>query len=219
VVAKNRANGSRNPSLASPDAVTAADVLASRYVAYPVRDLVLATAADGVAAVVLTRNKQLCRKQPLAKLTGMGWATEGYELGERDLTRFAALEIAAKRAYEMVGITDPLNELDVAEIADLSAYHELMAYEAFQFCGTGEAGRLLTSGATAMGGTLPVNPSGGCLSAWPVFSAGLTRFVECCLQVSGRAEGRQVSGAKTALAHACAGYAGQNHAVMILQAV
>ena len=219
VVVKNRANGCRNPLLQNVVPVTAGEVLASRYLAYPVRELEIAPEADGTAALVLTTNKRLGKSErPGPRLTGMGWATDTYDPGERDLTRFAALEWAAKQAYQMSGISNPLNDLDVAEICDVSAWHELMAYEALQFCGPGEASGFLSSGATAAGGDLPVNRSGGCLSAWPVFSAGLTRFVECCLQLSGTAEQRQVPGAKIGLAHGCAGYAGQSHCVMILQA-
>jgi acetyl-CoA C-acetyltransferase len=219
VVAKNRENGRRNPLLEAPAAVTVDQVRASRYVAYPIRELEIAPEADGAAAVVLTARENLgSRKHPRPRLAGMGWATDQFELGERDLTRFSALEIATKQAYQTAGITDPLKQLDVAELCDASAYHELLACEALGFCGAGEASKLLKSGATATGGDLPVNPSGGCLSAYPVFSAGLTRFVECCLQVSGRAEQRQVAGAQTALAHGCTGYAGQSHCVMIVQA-
>jgi len=216
VVVKNRLGGVRNPSLDDAVSVTVDEVAASPYVSYPLRELEMPRQADGAAALVLTTNEQLGHSRP--RLSGIGWATDGYELGERDLTRFAALENAAQRAYRMAGISNPLRDLDVAEICDLTPDHELMAYEALGLCGPGEGSAFFRSGAPAVDGALPVNPSGGCLSAFPVFSAGLTRCVECCLQLSGRAEQRQAPGARTALAHGCTGYAGQSHCVMILQA-
>ncbi|MEO1994810.1 MAG: thiolase family protein [Planctomycetaceae bacterium] len=219
VVAKNRAHGCRNPLLSDPVALTAEDVLASRYVAFPVRELEMSPAADGLTALVLTRDQHLgSHNHPTPRLIGMGWATEIYDPGERDLTRFSALETAAKQAYQMAGVGDPRKDLDVAEICDVSAWHELMSYEALQFCRPGEASNFFRSGSTGMSGELPVNPSGGCLSAYPVFSAGMTRFVECCLQLSGRAGPRQIPGATTGLAHGCTGFAGQSHCVLICQA-
>lgn len=219
VVAKNRAHGCKNPLLPDTVAITADDVLASRYVAFPVRELEMSPAADGLTALVLTTDERLGgRARQAPRLIGMGWATDIYDPGERDLTRFAALEIAARQAYQMAGFGDPRDELDVAEICDVSAWHELMSYEALQFCRPGEASNFFRSGCTSVSGDLPVNPSGGCLSAYPVFSAGMTRFVECCLQLSGRAGPRQIPGATMGLAHGCTGYAGQSHCVLICQA-
>ncbi|MFH1091966.1 MAG: thiolase family protein, partial [Pseudomonadota bacterium] len=75
---------------------------------------------------------------------------------------------------------------------------------------------LIDQGVTEMGGDLPVNPSGGCLSAHAVMAAGLARLIEAALQVRGEAGGRQVPGVSTALAHGINGPCGQSHCVMIL---
>ena len=217
VAVKNRSHGRNNPLLDGVRAVELDEVLESPRVAYPLRTLEVAPEADGACALVLT-TEETARNMNMRPvyLRGMGWATDSYYLGERELWRFSALEIAARRAYEQAGIRDPVSALDLAEVCDVTAYHELMACEALGFCEPGAAGELARSGVTAMGGKLPVNPSGGCLSAYPVFSAGLTRIAEACLQLQGRAQGRQVKGARTAIAHGCAGYAGQSHAVFVL---
>jgi acetyl-CoA C-acetyltransferase len=67
-----------------------------------------------------------------------------------------------------------------------------------------------------MDGKLPVNPSGGCLSAHAVLVAGLARLIEASLQVRGDAGDRQVKGCKTALAHGINGPCGQSHCVMVV---
>ena len=211
VVLKNRANGRRNRLISGAAEVTAAEVRNSRYVAYPLRAIEVAPPADGACALVLTTEERARDlKQRPVYLRGMGWATETYYLGERDLTRFGALETAARRAYDMAGIGDPLSALDVAEVYDATAWHAMLAYEALGFCGPGE------SGAFAKSGRLETNPSGGCLSAYPVFSAGLTRAIEAYLQVSGRAGEHQVRNAGVALAHGATGMAGQSHAVFLV---
>ena len=217
VVVKNRAHGRNNPLVEEVRAVELQEVLASPYAAYPLRALEVAPEADGASALVLATEERArdLDARPVY-LRGMGWATESYYLGERELWRFAALERAARRAYEAAGIGDPAGAFDLAEVCDATAYHELLACEALGFCQPGAAVDLARSGTTAIGGRLPVNPSGGCLSAYPVFSAGLTRVAEACLQLQGRAGSRQVAGARTALAHGCAGYAGQSHAVFVL---
>jgi acetyl-CoA C-acetyltransferase len=116
----------------------------------------------------------------------------------------------------MAGIRDPLKEIDAAELYDVTSYHELMEYEALGFCAGGEGGRLMERGATSLGGELPVNPSGGMLSSNPYTAVGLFRVAEAALQVTGRAAGRQVPGAKVALAHGMSGICGQSNCVAIL---
>lgn len=217
VAVKNRSHGRNNPLLDGVRAVQLNEVLESPHIAYPLRKMEVAPEADGACALVLT-TEETARDMDIRPvyLRGMGWATEPYYLGERELWHFSALELASRRAYEQAGIRNPLGDLDLAEICDVTAYHELMACEALGFCEPGSAGELARSGVTTMGGKLPVNASGGCLSAYPVFSAGLTRIAEVCLQLQGRAEGRQIAGGRTAIAHGCAGYAGQSHTVFVL---
>ncbi len=217
IVAKNRANGGQNPAIENVAAVEIDEVLRSSYAAYPLRQLHIATPADGACALVLTTEERARDLPgPSVSLRGMGWAADSYYLGERDLSRFRALEIAAQRAYENAEITRPTEELDLAEVSEITAYHELLACEALGFCGQGEAGAFLDSGATQMDGRLPINPSGGCLSAHPVFCSGLTRIVEICLQLTRRASGHQIAGASLGLAHGCAGFAGQCHTAFVL---
>ncbi len=211
VVVKNRANGRKNKLIDAVTDVTLEQVLDSAYAAYPVRKLEIAPPADGVCALVLTTEERARDlKQTPVYLNGLGWATDSYYLGERDLTRFTALEKAAAQAYAAAGITDPAAQIDVAEVYDATAWHELLACEALGLCGPGEGG------ACALGSRVATNRSGGCLSAYPIFAAGLTRVIEAYLQAAGRAGDHQVSNARVALAQAAAGQAGQSHAVFLL---
>jgi acetyl-CoA C-acetyltransferase len=116
----------------------------------------------------------------------------------------------------MAGISHPSREIDVAEVYDAFSYMELMWYEGLGFCGRGEGGRLIDSGMTKMGGELPVNASGGVLSAHSVQVAGLARIAEAVLQLRGEAGKRQVLGARVAVAHGTGGICAQTHCVWVL---
>jgi acetyl-CoA C-acetyltransferase len=150
---------------------------------------------------------------------GVGWAVDGYELGAADLSHLPSLEAAAERAYRMAGVVSPVEELDVAEVHDITSYHELMAYEALRWAQPGGGARLLEEGVVGRGGKLPANPSGGVLSTNLHAGSGLLRVAEAVLQVTGRAGAHQVEGARTALAHglsAAAGPAAAGNCVVIL---
>lgn len=116
----------------------------------------------------------------------------------------------------MAGIDDPLKTIDVVELYDAFSYMEPLWLEGLGFCAPGHGMRILKDGITAMSGSLPVNPSGGVLSAHAVLVAGLVRIIEATIQLRGEAGERQVKGAKTALAHGINGPCGQSHCVWIL---
>ena len=98
------------------------------------------------------------------------------------------MRAAAKRAYEMAGIKNPLEEIQVAEVLEAFSYMEPLWLEGLGFCEPGTGHKLIDKGVTVMGGKLPVNPSGGALSANPVLVAGMARLIEAVLQVRGEAE-------------------------------
>jgi len=220
VVEKNRRQGVNNPYAHLRSAITRDEVLASKIVASPLRELDCRPESVGAVALVLSsedRAKRIASRW--ATVEGIGWATSSYYIGATDLWRLGALANAAQQAYGMAGIDDPLAELDVAEVHDMTSYHELMAYEGMGWAQEGSGGRLLEEGATSMEGRLPVNPSGGALSTNIGAGTGLARVAEAALQVTGRADGHQVE-ARTALAHGMSGLAGsigQTHGVVILR--
>jgi len=108
--------------------------------------------------------------------------------------------MAADAAYAEAGVGP--EDLDVVECQDTDAARELLAYEELRLCPPGGSGALLRDGATALGGRLPVNPSGGLLSKGePLGASALGQVVELVRQLRGACGPRQVDGARVALAH------------------
>jgi acetyl-CoA C-acetyltransferase len=183
----------------------------------PIKLLDASPISDGACAIIMARERTAKRrhKKPIW-IKGVGHCADAYHLGDRDLAEVDALASAAKRAYNMAGIRSPLKQIHVAEVYDAFSYMELMWMEGLGFCDRGKAGAMVDSGLTEMNGALPVNPSGGVLSAHAVQVAGLARIAETVLQLRVEAGGRQVDGASTALAHGIEGACGQGHCVFIL---
>jgi acetyl-CoA C-acetyltransferase len=217
VAVKNRGNGMNNPLAQEPMELTVEDVLHSRLLASPIHQLDAKPISDGACAMILAPEKRAKKltKKPVWIL-GASNCYEAHYLGDRDLADCAALTQAARKAYKMAGIRNPLREIDVAEISEEFTYQELLWTEGLGFCDRGQGGRLLDSGKTRLGGKLPVNPSGGLLSGVPNGVAGMARAAEAVLQLRGKAGKRQVPGARIALAHGITGICGQHQAVMIL---
>lgn len=217
VVVKNRSNATANPLAHLRLPITREEVDSSPFIALPLRQLQVPPYSDGVCVLIVAApERALELTSNPGWIQGMGWASDTYWMGDRPLEQLTSLKIAANQAYAMAQIEKPAKEIDVAEIHDITAYHELMAYEALGFCSEGEGADFMLSGFTKRSGTLPVNPSGGALSSNPVFATGLVRVAEAALQVMGRAGERQVPDVERALAHATHGFASQGNSVFIL---
>jgi acetyl-CoA C-acetyltransferase len=101
-------------------------------------------------------------------------------------------KIAAARAYEIAGIKDPRNEIDLAEPYAPFAHQLLMFYERLLLCNEGEAPSILDSGSMNLDGALPVCPSGGVISTNAIGASAMERIAECALQIMGKCGERQV---------------------------
>lgn len=217
VAVKNRGNAKNNPFAQEPLDITVEDVLSSKTLSSPIKRLDTKPISDGACAMILApeaKAKKLTKKP--VWILGASNCYETHYLGDRDLANCDALMKAAKKAYSMAGIKNPLKEVNVAEISEEYTYQELLWLEGLGFCGPGDGGKLVDRGVTKMGGKLPVNPSGGVLSGNPVGVAGMARVAEAVLQLRGEAGDRQVKGAQIALAHGVTGICGQHQCVMIL---
>ena len=217
VSVKNHANARNNPNAQLPMEITVADVMNSRKIADPLKLLDCCPISDGAAALIIA-NEALaarCRSKPVW-IKGAAHCCEDYFLGDRDLADPVALRAAARRAYAQAGIKHPAEEIDVAEVLEPFSYMEPLWLEGLDLCAPGEGAYLIDKGVTVMGGRLPVNPSGGALSANPILVAGLARLIEATLQVRGAAGDRQVKDVNTALAHGFNGPCGQSHCVWIV---
>ncbi|MFX1322891.1 MAG: thiolase family protein [Promethearchaeota archaeon] len=216
VVVKNRMNALNNPYAHLQEKVSFEDVLSSSMLAYPLKELDFPPFSDGAVAMLLAK-EEIAKKMTDTPvwLKGYGSCTDAYYLGHRNMTDLVGLEGAAKAAYKMAKISDPINKIDVAEVYDAFSVHELMSYEALQFCAKGEGGKFINTGETEMNGAIPVNPSGGVLSSNPTMANGLIRVAEIALQLMGKAEKRQIPDAKIGLANGMNGICSQGNIVLI----
>ena len=217
VSVKNHGNARKNPLAQLPMDITVEDVMQSRKIADPLKLLDCSPISDGAAAIIIANEERArkAHKKPVW-IKGIAHCSEAYFLGDRDLAEPIALREAARKAYAMAGIHDPLKEIDVVELYDAFSYMEPLWLEGLGFCGPGEGGRMIEKKISTMDGSLPVNPSGGVLSAHPVLAAGLARIIEGVLQIREEAGEHQVDSVKTALAQGINGPCGQSHCIWIM---
>ena len=218
VSVKNLKNGRLNPYPHRAMKVTVDEVMRSTKLADPIKELDAFPGTDGACAMVLA-NEDKAKKWTAIPvwITGMASRLDSYYLGDRDLAEVASLELAARKAYQMAGITNPRKEIDLVELSEFYSYQELLWLEEMGFCRRGEGGKMIDKGITELNGDLPVNPSGGILSGNPVTVAGAVRVAEAALQLMGKAGEHQVEGARRALAQGHCGPCGQGQCVIILE--
>jgi acetyl-CoA C-acetyltransferase len=210
VAVKDRRNGSLNPyaHLRQPD-ITLESVRSSPMLWDPVRYDETCPSSDGACAVILGDREAARATQdsgrPVAWIRATAMRTEPTMFSGKDHVNPRAGADCAAALWREAGITSPIDEIDVAEIYVPFSWFEPMWLENLGFAGPGEGWRLTEAGETAIGGRLPVNPSGGVLCSNPIGASGLLRFAEAALQVMGKAGEHQVAGARTALGHAYGG--------------
>jgi acetyl-CoA acetyltransferase len=212
VSVKAHDHGALNPNAQIRKRVSIEEVMAARPVAGPFTLWHCCPTGDGSAALILVSEKVAKKHKPGAVHVAASEVTSGkYTNGYRDMTVAELTVRGSHEAYELAGISP--DDIDVAEIHDAFTIAELMYYEAFGWAKQGEAYGLLSSGATSLGGKIPVNPSGGLLSrGHPVGATGAAQAVEIVRQLEGRAGKHQVEGAKVGLTHATGGgIAGFDH--------
>jgi acetyl-CoA acetyltransferase len=212
VAVKNRANGVLNPLAQQRTAVSLEEVLGSRPVAEPLTLLQCCPSmVDGAAAVILTTRKPTQHSRSVRVLASA--IQSGHqELGCDDILDAEITARTASRAYEQAGV-DP-RDVNMVELHDAFTIAELLYYEALQLAKPGEGAALLRDGHTALGGRVPVNPSGGLLAkGHPLGATGVAQMVEVVWQLQGRADGRQIENAKIGLTQCTGGgIAGVDHA-------
>lgn len=217
VVVKNLKNAKGNRHALTAGDVSTSLVLSSRMLCSPIRELEAKPVVDGSCAMIIA-DEDTTRKhtdRPVW-IKGFGNCYDNHYMGYRNLSRSDSLRMAAQEAYKMAGIKRPSKEIDFAEVSEYYSYQELLWCEELGFCSVGNGGQFIESGASQIGGRMPVNPSGGLLSGVPVNVAGLDRIAEAVLQLRGEAEGHQVKRARVALAQGFAGACGQLQSVMVL---
>ena len=200
-----RLHAQRNPAAQMREPVAVADVLASRLIADPLRLLDCSLVSDGGCALVVT-SAERAKDSPHDPV---------YEHISQaaSLTTSAAVE-SGRRAFAQAGMAP--QELDFAQIYDCFTPTVLIQLEDLGFCGKGEGGAFLQSGATRPGGEMPVNTHGGMLAhCHPGNPGAMFALTEAVWQLRHSAGERQVPGAAVGLVHAQGGIM-SSHATVIL---
>lgn len=202
VAVKNGRHGALNPKAHYRGGVTREQVLSSRVISGPLRLLMCSPVSDGAAAVVVCSEKYARQHGSTGVLVRACVLASGTDRAPEDVP---AVTRAARLAYEQAGLGP--EDVQVAEVHDGAAPAELMVYEQLGFCGENEGPGLLASGATSLGGRLPVNTGGGLISrGHPIGATGCAQLVELIDQLRERSGDRQVPGARVALAENAGGY-------------
>ncbi|MPY96419.1 MAG: thiolase domain-containing protein [Actinophytocola sp.] len=207
VAAKDRRNGSLNPYAHLQQAdITVEQVQASQMLWDPIRYDETCPSSDGACAMVIGDEASGdAAGDDVAWIHATSMRTEPTTFARRDQVNPQAGRDAATQLWRDAGITDPLSEVDAAEIYVPFSWFEPMWLENLGFMPEGEGWKLTEAGETALGGQLPVNPSGGVLSTNPIGASGMLRMSEAAKQVMGKAGNYQVDGARKAVGHAYGG--------------
>ena len=206
VAAKDRTNALKNPyAHLHNEGTTVESVLASQMLWDPIHYDETCPSSDGACAMVIADADTAARVDTPAWIHGTVMRSEPTTAAERDQVNPLAGRDAAAALWKQAGITDPIEEIDAAEIYVPFAWFEPMWMENLGFAAPGEGWRLTESGATSMTGRLPVNSSGGVLSSNPIGASGMLRFAEAALQVRGRAGEHQIADVRRSLGHAYGG--------------
>lgn len=179
-----------NPHAQMREPMTLEDHASSRMIADPLRLLDCCLVSNGAVAVVVTSAERAATlKQPPVHVWGWGQSHPGY-VNRRD-SEFGLVTGAAQsgpEALKMAGVG--VDDIDIREIYDCFTYTTLITLEDYGFCGKGEGGEFVASGAIAPGGSHPTNTGGGELSSYYMW--GMTPLSEGIIQARGQAGERQV---------------------------
>jgi len=210
VTAKNSLHGSLNPKAQFQQEMSVKDVLDARSIIYPLTLPMCSPIGDGAAAIVIVSEKK------------------SHQLGQSNLVKVLSSVLvsgsdevsdiggyAANMAYAEAELGP--KDLSLVELHDASAPSEILAYEYLGLCAKGEGGRLIDEGVTRLGGSLPVNVSGGLLrKGHPIGASGAAQIVELTEQLREHCGQRQVADARVGLAHNGGGLIGTDAAATVV---
>jgi acetyl-CoA acetyltransferase len=208
VVVKNQRHGKLNPAAQYGGELTVEQVLAAREIVWPFTLPMCSPISDGAAAALLV-SAELC--PPDSAVAVLASVVRSAPLdGMTSVT-----SLAAAAAYELAGLGPA--DLDCVEVHDAAASAELVIYEQLGLAQPGDGPALIRTGKTRLGGTLPVNTSGGLLArGHPIGATGLAQIAEAVAQLRGTAGGRQVPGARIALTQNAGGWHGNDNVASVV---
>ncbi len=213
IAAKNHYHGSLNTYAQFQDEMSISQILESPLVTWPLTIPMCAPVGDGGGAVIVCSKsfmKKLTSVRPVKILASVLGSGTNRKLDEEHLDIAVRL---SKEAYATAGIGP--EDIDLAEVHDATAFGELHQTEALGFCKNGMGGPFAESGATKLGGQLPINTSGGLESrGHPIGASGLGQVHEVVTQLRHEAGNRQVENCRLALAENGGGFLGFEEAAM-----
>ena len=217
VAAKNHGHSVHNPLAQYREAMSVAQVLAAPPISYPITLPMCSPVSDGAAAAIVCNAAGLKRLQGNAsravRVLGCVLQT-GSDRAADDLHNHLVRK-AAEQLYERAGVAP--QEVNVAEVHDATAIGEVLQSELLGLVPEGQGGLAAERGETALGGRIPINPSGGLESkGHPIGATGLGQVFELVTQLRGEAGSRQVPDARIALAENGGGLVGVEEAVACL---
>lgn len=204
VSVKNHHHSTLNPKAMYQIETPLDMVMGAEMIAYPNTKLMCSVNVDGSAAAVLIsekKMKELGLSKRAVKVRASIMTSDPWQ--ERDLVMpdvNSCTRLAAKQAYAMAGVGP--DDIDLIELHDCFATAEILHYENLGICKDGEAGKMIDTGAVALGGKIPVNVSGGLLSkGHPLGATGIANIYEVATHLRGEAGKRQVKGARLGMTH------------------
>lgn len=210
IAARNRRHGTKNPlaTLPPPPGATG-----SQPAAWPLTVADCAIGLDGAAAAIVCSVETARRLGAnYVVVEGVGVAASGNE--GRLSTRYGfdhipETRLAAARAYAMAGITNPADEIDHAELFDITSSAELLAYEDLGLAPPGKGAEYARSGFFDLEGKVPVNTDGGLLAnGFQPGATGIRQVYEAYVQLTGQAAARQLPNPRRSLVHTMGGTMG-----------
>ncbi|MGN7771284.1 acetyl-CoA acetyltransferase [Phyllobacterium sp. 22552] len=167
------------------------------FVAGPLKRTDCSLVSDGAAALVLTDTQTALKMRRAVAFRAAAHVQDFLPISKRDILQFEGCAEGWKRALNQAGVT--IDDLSFVETHDCFTIAELIEYEAMGLAKPGEGAKVALEGQTAMGGRLPVNPSGGLKAkGHPIGASGVSMHVLSSMQLTGEAGGIQVPGAKLA---------------------
>jgi acetyl-CoA acetyltransferase len=216
VASKNHGHAVHNERCHYRQPMSVEEVLASRRLGHPLTVAMCSPLSDGAAAVLVASAaglERLARTRPRVRV-GACVLKSGTRRDWADLENHV-IRRAAQAAYREARVSP--EAVDLAEVHDAAAFGEIFASELLGLCPLGEGGQFAESGATTLGGSLPINTSGGLESrGHPISATGLAQIFELTTQLRGEAGARQVTGARTALQENGGGFIGTEEAVAVV---
>jgi len=202
-VSEAYARAAKNPRGMAYPVPSPQDVSNSPYDATPLRATHRAPLTDGAVTLVVAsesflKSNRACK--PLARIAGVGWATDSYRLDAQRLRAMTSARRAWRDALRQAKLITA-SDLDVIEIESQTGYHEAAYVRAF-----------------GIEDESAISPSGGPFAQNPLFCTGLINSAEAVLQIAGRAGAVQRPNVRRAAAHSCHGYAQQGNVVIVFEA-